>query len=402
MNDHFPAPRGPELPPEDEGVLAGGATPEEVQRQELQGHPDALGRAAVDAAQKQADIAVTGEDTGRHARRTARRVSRARREVRGVLRRAGPEQVAEFLEVEDMPLWLREATDSQEDPKQLAANLANKRKMDEATAVNVLQWRAHRLSETQKTYERETLPMLRGEFSRLTHNAIAAGWMPAKVADRLALLDKTPVYHDDGFGTGIDDANANDKRILMGLQRKANVGAFLHEGTHVLAGRGYPDMRLEGLRGDALTEIFRTRFGTRSIWIREAVTERIARGLLSGDINNPAERGIHPEVQEVLDTVCTAGVKPVDIQLFVNAYYEDKSERDALGKESAAAKLIAAIEAAYPRMNIMHELTLAKDPTIVDKLKQEGQKGAPAPVAAALYKLRNGLRVGDYYKRLLR
>lgn len=374
-------------------------------------YPHTLGRFAVDADLERVDAILTDDTIGPDYIHLY--TKHVRGQIRKVVKKYGSSDVSTaLLEVKEMPTWLRNATISADDPTTLATNLTNKDKVSDATFLNVLQWRLGQLANKQAAYEQRDLPNIRTQFERGMNEAYRRGWMPAVALGRMGHLRTIPTYVDDGFQTSAQRLSgfatfANDKCIVIAPHRRTSQNTYNHEGSHMLEGVDeVPEGARNGQRESrGLNRIFRTRFGDVPKALNEALTERIAEALISGDIDtflDPKDVKHYVVQQMLLKTLCEDGVAPVDIRLFINAYYEDGIVRDKLGDRSAAAQLVAALQQAFPRRDIMSDLSYLSDKEksiirFTRKLQQEGQKGPLTPREVRQYRWTKPRRpIGSY------
>lgn len=358
----------------------------------LRGYPDALGRAAVDAETKRVgELMATGQNSPSAARDVKKEIKDVRRQMQA-LSRVKDSKVhlasANYLEVEKMPEWLRRATGSVDDPTALVHNFANKRKIDDATALNVLQWRADRLSEYQREFEQTIVPELKQRATERVERAVQAGWMPGKVLERLGRVDTVPVYGDDGISTlqlSNHRGSTDGGSIALAPDQHQDERVFEHEVVHVLGNE--EEARAEHMvEVGGITSVFRTERGAWGIGLNEALTERIANGLVSGDIDNPfvvKNNPAYEKGQELLDALMTKGLRPVNVRLFVNAYFEADEERKQLGPQSASSQLIAALQAAFPRRDIVKEVAYVQNSDagidhFIRRIQRDTRRGAPS------------------------
>jgi hypothetical protein len=141
--------------------------------------------------------------------------------------------------------------------------------------------------------------------------------------------------------------------------------------------------------------------------LNEAIVEHIAQSLISGnvDVVDPSdERRDHSstylEERFILYALCSFGVKPVDIRVFIDAYFEDGAERERLGKDSAHYRLSVVLQQAFPQSNIMSRLSMleSKDSLrgtkkIISFAKSLAKEGMRAQKRG----FRRKVRVKDFY-----
>jgi len=376
----------------------------------------ALGHAAVNnEEQRVTGLMSSDTDTPPRIDPYRTQLYMARRMIKAALKSSNPTYVNSLLVPTDMPEWLRRATGTEEDPAILAANLADKKQVSDETALNVLQRHNYYHAQNQRFYEREELPEIRERYKTSITRAVDEGWIPASLLTKLGCLDEIPVFLDDGFEVQRVGADAftNGTEITMGPAIEGHPLNYTHEANHVLAGIDIlPEKTKDNWRNSSgLSRIFRLRPLFRSTAmpntggsaLNEAMTERMATALISGDIDTPPkvdDMQHYVREQWLLNTLCSKGVKPVDIRLFVAAYFEDGVERDKLGSDSAAAQLVDALDEAFPRIDVMFRLsslTNKLNPTarLVKKLKKEGQRGPVPEMAGHLYR-RTKRPIGSY------
>lgn len=379
------------------------------------GYHHALGSAAVNNEEQRVAVLINPDD-GPVTDPYRTQLYLARHMVKAALKSGEASYVNGLLVPTGMPEWLRRATGTEDDPSVLAANLARDKTMSEETALNVLQLHNWQHAKRQQSYEREELPKIKDRYKTAVIQAVEDGWMPTSVLTRLDRLDETPVFLDDGFKLetmGAAASTLNGTEVTMGPFVDEHDQHYPHEANHVLAGVDVlPEKTKDNWRNSSgLSRIFRLRPLFRSTTIKdtggsaldEALTERIATALLSGDIDTPPkvdDMDSYIRQQVLLNTLCNKGVQPVDIRLFIAAYFEDGVERDKLGADSAAAHLVSALEEAFPRIDVMSKLSSLTDklnPTarLIKKLKKEGQKGPVPEGMKHLYK-RTRRPIGSY------
>lgn len=245
--------------------------------------------------------------------------------------------------------------------------------VQDATMLNFLQWHSYKMIGQRERFMERELPRLREGFVSSLQRGAKQGWIPADALDpeRLKALDSAEVIIDDGVFLHEVRAGAyvvaNDNRTAPEVhlppytpQKTAN-----HEFSHVIAGvrlsKGKAKGRFSGeLENEGLYRLFDKEQRSAGKVIDEAVTEHIALNL---EKLNPDPSVINPDVvlglfssyyseRELLDVLCNGGVKPIDIQLFITAYFEDSSRL----RQPALRTLKRSLTKAFPGRNIIGEL----------------------------------------------
>lgn len=386
-----------------------------IETYSLSGSPSALGRHAIAAELLRVSALLNG-DVLAGLEPSPYLLKGVRKDVRDTLKATDdPSEVSALIEVDRMPVWLREQV-VVNGADAIPATLSDKRALGNRVLVNVLQWHNWQLSKKQAAFEQEELPGLRQEYTARLAKAIEDGWMPPVVMNRIDRLSTVPTYVDDGFHSirHSVSGSTNGDRILLSPLDDERPHTYTHEATHLLSGKDETQIKLRYVNVSrspyGLERIFRTRYkidahriDMGATILDEALTERITTGLMTGDIDtrqDPDDMLTYGDGQILLNFLCHNGVVPVDIRLFVNVYCEDGTERDRLGKDSAAAQLVTALETAFPRLDIMYKLSYLKDKPkqilrLVRKLEREGEKGPLSASEARRYH-RNRRPIGSY------
>lgn len=240
--------------------------------------------------------------------------------------------------------------------------------------LNFLQWHNYQMIEERERFLEMKWPYLRENFVSSLRSAVKQGWIPADALNpkRLEALENAEIIIDDGVrlheAEAVAYVVANDAGTApeVHLPRYTFQKTANHELSHVMAGRRLPKGKEKGrfsgeLNTTGLYRLFDKEHRNAGKVIDEAVTEHIALSL--GKINQDL-RAIKPDntprgllstyhsERELLDVLCNGGAKPVDIKLFITAYFEDSS----LLRQSALRTLKRNLVEAFPGRNVINEL----------------------------------------------
>lgn len=376
----------------------------------------ALGSEAVKAAIENTHSIINGSEPDNAARSL---VGSARARVRNVPKH-NRKYMPSFFSAKDMPSSLQYMTGSEEDPKSLTDKFAEG-KLPYGVALNVLEWRNWRHTQRQREFEEQELPEYRVHYKEAMERAVDAGWIPDFVLPRLSRIDTTPTFLDDGFDTELGDTGGysdfRDMKIVLGPHYNQHI--YVHEATHLMSmeQRREPTGKTESVPNDGLKAVFlpknkvslkvaeRVWHKSGSVAIDEATIEHIALSLEDQDFerivteNGVPKEGSYETERMLLNTLCTQGVQPVDVKLFIAAYFESETQMKELGEESASARLVRELQKAFPRTDVMYNLShiVNKDngraiKRLIRKLQKDGKQG---PVPKFGYKAKTR-RLGEY------
>ena len=308
------------------------------------------------------------------------------------------ETLDEMLDLEAMPKWLANniGLESAEPGGAKALLLeeddSGKPKVSDETLLNVLQWHNHRIvSEQRAPVESGEWSFAKGYFKDLLGRGVRDGWLPRGTlsTNRMLRIDNTQLRIDDGLGTIAkkevgSSAVMNDHDIWITLPthrwegRVYHPSTVTHEFTHIVAGKDVsPLMRRitkNGLYRTGLYRMFKPEDKGAGRVLNEAIVEHIAETMHQGspDVTNPdVKYGTYAAYRSLLDALCNGGEKPIDVRLFINAYFED-TKVFSRRHNSAIVQLARQLKQAFPEHKVLKDLAkMAKSKKKVDPIAVE-------------------------------
>ena len=240
--------------------------------------------------------------------------------------------------------------------------------VNDQSLLNVLQWHNHQMTKRRERFMSLEWPRLQRTYKYELETAVKDGWLPACVIDdeRLRLIQKAEVTIDDGMLLHEDqvtafmrkyhnDDNENGHELVF-PQYTYMVVAF-HEMNHIMEGSG-PIKVNDAVHG--LKRLFGGQNQTVAARaLNEAVTEHIAHTLneprsdpddILGKVTSRETSHYNAE-RKLLNVLCNGGVKPVDVRLFINAYFENSTK----WKQPAFRKLKKELRRAFPGQDVLAE-----------------------------------------------
>ncbi len=239
--------------------------------------------------------------------------------------------------------------------------------------LNFLQWHSWQVAANRQRFMDQEWPWHKREYVRNLKQATREGWMPEAVLkpERIETLEHINITMDDGLLLHENGASAFTSTHRNGSSKEVFLPQYsfpktiAHELTHVMVGVELPGKNDQGRFGDdvihhGLYRLFDKDHKNAGQALNEAVTEHVAlnMGYYGSDIQT-----VDPESQrhllssyrperELLNVLCNGGKKPVDIKLFINAYFEDSTSR----RQTAQRKLKRQLARAFPGRNVLTEL----------------------------------------------
>ncbi|MET1033072.1 MAG: hypothetical protein ABWX94_01075 [Candidatus Saccharimonadales bacterium] len=388
-----------------------GPTPlpeQQSQSEVLHGYPGAMGRIAVDKANRHAEHVTQGETAPKAAtpygyketpenmiESTLVSVDEGRKRLT-ILPRHTRAQLSRRLELGAMPPGVHAMMDDADGGSKHSDNFSTMErliargehqgfKIPAETALNVMQWHNKNLSDKQLVFEAEVVAPLKQEVAEGVQAAVADGWMPASAIDNLSRLDRTDVYMDDGTNTQARHAHGSarsyiDDKHEVVVDPRASHRTRVHELMHVLSGIDFPanTNRNTSLLGpiidnsqSSLERLNPSSGGIVLSALTEAVNELATVSILEGykpDANLLDRVKKAPPVQKegwvLLDALANKGEKHIDPRLFIAAQMENNSKRD----DSAMTQLKKELAEAFPGRDIVKEIgyvEASRDPQAV-------------------------------------
>jgi hypothetical protein len=301
----------------------------------------------------------------------AKALDHARGQVAG-LDESQREKAAELLNLQTLPEHLREAISGGQElgnrdllERLVATDGQGKPLVPDDVVLKTIHAHGLRHFNTQHKLDLpEGAPALKEDFTGLVeYAALDDGWLsPEGLANMRQRIPETQILRDDGFDTNLKGRLAHvfysNNRYSVILGPAADNGVATHEMSHVLEGT---DTDPDDWRSRGLRPIFGKQLGA---WlVNETVAEHLNLALWcrNVDILDPTthhhEGRAYPSGGPLLQAFCTAGVKPVDVRRFTDAYCENAVTRRALGDNSAAAKLVTDLHEAFPRRDVVRDVS---------------------------------------------
>lgn len=199
-------------------------------------------------------------------------------------------------------------------------------------------------------------PAIKEAFTQRFDKAIAEGWIPEAARANLARMVDIRFMVDDGLNTimqGLDAATSNHEghdRTVIHFQPNLADDAHVqtHELLHAVSGASAAKGAFDHF---GLVRLFGQGHGGQQM--DEAIVEHLAGSMINGNVNtvDPAhrERAPYENARGLLSELVEGGVKPVDIRLFSNAYFENDSNE-------AQSRLWVALRRAFPFTNVLEEI----------------------------------------------
>ena len=190
---------------------------------------------------------------------------------------------------------------------------------------------------TEAAYPTEKVEGYKAEFEQAVLAGIAAGEIPLTPEYVRRRLAETPIFF---FGDKKGESNAagyysqkHGVGLYSRLTDKHMRCAMYHEFFHVLAGRTVKPYIRQGrrtstqrhMRGGLRFSTPDTRESDPFMWLDEAVTERLSMDY--GDYKNYKHAGIYPTELAMLDLLQRGGKHVIELQTFIDAYFETYDPR---------------------------------------------------------------------------
>ena len=245
--------------------------------------------------------------------------------------------------------------------------------IDDNLLLNFLQWHQYANAKEQAKFN-ETLESQKQLFTQRIDDFIQKGTLPEWVAERVpGVLEKAQFFMDDGMNTtaeGLDGYTYDSWRLHEGnrafivihphLSEKELDHTLTHELIHTIDGY---DVNTES---DGLERLFDKDDEGSDTWgptgLNEAVVETLAHSMSYGadiDVIDPAHRkrkqATYDHERMLLDTLCHAGERPIDVRLFIAAHFQQDGT-DTYDGELPIARLKKEIEAAFPGRNVLDRI----------------------------------------------
>ncbi|MBL8122335.1 hypothetical protein JNM87_06335 [Candidatus Saccharibacteria bacterium] len=285
-----------------------------------------------------------------------------------------------FFRFEEAPEWLQHAVgvespleeDGEEGHIKLTAKLNEKDNegnftVSNRTFLNILEWHNHRLVGEQPKFA-EKIEQFKAEFERAAREVVAYGGLPEVVLSRLGRVRAATVLVDDGFDTILlgtagyksNDSNGQTALVVLAPGKIGDNHVFMHESMHVIQGKDTPGFD-NAYSGTAIGKLFNhSEFVTKAII--EACVEHVA-GVFGGDdLQDLAPRRekvakAYVAGRKLLHYLSELGEQKIDVCLFLAALMEDADVADALGDDSATARLGRELKLAFPRSDVLNDLS---------------------------------------------
>lgn len=245
--------------------------------------------------------------------------------------------------------------------------------VSDETLLNFLQWHNHSMTDWRKQFVETRWPQLKDAYVYQLESGVRGGWIPNSVLheERLNMLDQVEVTVDDGMllhetGSGAYTLFDTTGGTEVCFPPSPDLQTAYHELSHVMEGveleKDGPQERFGGeeLTNQGLYRLFDKEHVNAGKLLDEAVTEHMARtmGEFPHDpdtiypFSKKTSLGSYIAERELLGVLCSGGKKPVDVRLFMNAYFEDSTHK----RQPALKALRRALKKAFPRRNVLNEL----------------------------------------------
>ena len=249
--------------------------------------------------------------------------------------------------------------------------------------TNFLEWHNNASVKREREFAKE-VPAEKTKFAVRMKQAVEDGWVPASALQNMTRLEQTQVYADDGwctsfrndYGTAVSSIENPSSEVTISPSALNNPEDILtHEFIHVICGHDYISDAMDAKyfrprKSLGMGRLFNSDYGEDigATAIDEAVVEHLADSLLHGKVDSvgPTSKArrktsnAYVMERNLLDTLCTKGVKPVDIRLFIATLFENQEDRERLGEQSSSSKLQDALNQAFPFADVIDEIKLLR------------------------------------------
>lgn len=247
------------------------------------------------------------------------------------------------------------------------------RAVDNKMLKNFLQWHHYAMIQEQEKFNERELVVKR-QFIERVEKYIDNGSIPEWVRPRLEeRAGQTAVVVDDGFNTlakgvrgyarvAAEDESA-ENTIMIGpldeYDEKRNDQVFTHEMVHIIDGNADKSSHKRGL-----LRLYADKPDWRHGYVifNEAITEHVADSVRKNiDIHTmdpfakKRQGAAYPDERHILNMICNAGKRPIDVRLFIAAYFAE-NETDTYNGEAPMEQLVREIEQAFPGMDIINRV----------------------------------------------